>query len=192
MSMKVGSSLTRLPDYRWFTDVAAGLRVKLVKPGDHPDFYRIAPPAGTSRQSTIVLDRDGKFWHDGGRVDHPALERALRSWIARHPDDGQFILTNGYDWCYFRVDDAPQHVDALRVDGDVVTLVLAGGDEEPLDPSTLMVGDDGVVYAKVKGGAYEARFSRHAQTQLAPLLTQAEPPRVSIAGRDYQLPPRRR
>ena len=158
-----------------------------MKPGDHPDFYRIAPPPGTSRESTIVLDREGRFWHDGARVDHAALERALRSWVARHPDDGRFILTNGYDWCYFRVDDAPCHVDALRIEGDKVTLILAGGDEEPLDPATLVVGEDGVVYARVKGGGFEARFSRHAQTQLAPLLTAAEPPKVLVAGKEIEL-----
>jgi uncharacterized protein len=155
-----------------------------MKPGDHPDFYRFAPPPGTSRESTIVLDRDGRFWHDGGRVDHVALDKALRSWIARHPDDGRFILTNGYDWTYFRVDDTPYHVDALRQEGDAVTLVLVGGDEEPLDPGTLALGDEGVVYVKVKGGAFEARFSRHAQTQLAPMLD-GDPPRLRIAGRDH-------
>ena len=60
-------------------------------------------------------------------VDHPALEKALRSWVARHPDDRRFILTNGYDWCYFRVDDAPCHVDALRIEGDNLLI------EAPLD-----------------------------------------------------------
>lgn len=87
-----------------------------MKPGDHPDFFRFAPPPGTSRESSIRLDREGRFWHDGARVDHPALERGLRSWIARHPDDGRPILSNGYDWCYFQADDAPLFVDALRID----------------------------------------------------------------------------
>src|ERR1700748_1796873 len=94
-----------------------------MKPGDHPDFYRFAPPPGTSRESTIRLDADGKFWHDGDRVDHPALEKALRSWIARHPDDGRFILTNGYDWTYFQVDDAPYTVRTLKIAPDRVTVV---------------------------------------------------------------------
>src|SRR5262249_32638270 len=85
-----------------------------VKPGDHPDFYRFAPPPGASRESTIVLDREGRFRHDGEPIDHAALEQALRTWIARHPDDGRLILTNGYDWCYFRAEGAPFFVDALR------------------------------------------------------------------------------
>ena len=156
-----------------------------MKPGDHPDFFRIAPPPGTSRESTIVLDREGRFWHDGQRVEHPALDRAMRSWIAAHPDDGRPILTNGYDWCYFRPEDAAMFVDALRISDGAVTLVLFDGSEENLDPATLMTGPDDVVYAKVKGGKLDARFSRHAQTQLAPLLVQGEPPRVVIGGATY-------
>lgn len=160
-----------------------------MKPGDHPDFFRIAPPPGASRESSIRLDRNGRFWHEGAHVEHPALERAMRSWIARHPDDGRPILTNGYDWCYFQPEDAPLFVDALRIGDDgAVTLALFDGSEEPLDPSTLSLGDDGVVYARAR--ALDARFSRHAQTQLAPLLVEADPPTVSIAGRENRIPPR--
>lgn len=123
-----------------------------MKPGDHPDFYRVAPPPGTSRESTIVLDREGRFWHDGGLVEHAALDKAMRSWITRHPDDGRWILSNGYDWTYFRLEGSPHHVTALRIgdaspathaEGDpagAVTLVLAGatrsGSTPPLSRST--------------------------------------------------------
>jgi hypothetical protein len=161
-----------------------------MKPGDHPDFYRVAPPPGTSRDSTIVLDREGRFWHEGERVDHAALERALWSWIARHPDTGRFILTNGYDWCYLRVEDAPYVVRGVRVEGGAPTLVLSDDTEEPLDPARLCLGSDGVVYAHVKGGAFEARFSRHAQVELAPWLVSAEPPTVRVGEKLGVLAPR--
>ncbi|EYF04618.1 hypothetical protein [Chondromyces apiculatus] len=161
-----------------------------MKPGDHPDFYRLAPPPGASRESTIRLDKEGRFWHDGERVEHQAMEQALRSWVASHPDDGRPILTNGYDWCYFQVDDAPLFVSALHVSGDAATLVLFDGTEEALDPAVLSLGVDGVVYARVRGGKLEARFSRHAQTQLEPLLVNAEPPTLALGGREVVLPAR--
>jgi hypothetical protein len=160
-----------------------------MKPGDHPDFYRFAPPPGTSRDSTIVLDREGRFWHDGDRVDHPKLEQALRSWITRHPDDGRLILSNGYDWCYFRAEGTPFFVTSLEVDADgQVTLSLFDGSKERLDPRTLRVGRDGVLLARVRGGSFEARFTRHAQAELAPVLIEAEPPTVRIAGEEIVLP----
>ena len=108
--------------------------------------------------------------------------------MSRHPDDGRFILTNGYDWCYLQVEDAPFAVRALRFDADrPPLLVLSDETEEPLDPAALAVAEDGVVYARVKGGRFEARFSRHAQTSLAPLLVAADPPTVRVAGRDAVL-----
>ena len=165
-----------------------------MKPGDHPDFYRLAPPAGASRESTIVLDGEGRFWHDGEHVDHPALERALRSWIARHPDDGRLILSNGYDWCYFNVAEAgvaPFVVDALRVEPDgAITLRLFDGTEEALDPATLSLAATGIVHARVKGGRFEARFSRHAQTQLAPVLVEDDPPVLLVQGHRVTIPAR--
>jgi hypothetical protein len=160
-----------------------------MKPGDHPDFYRFAPPPGTSRESTIRLDADGKFWHDGDRVDHPALDKALHGWIALHPDNGRFILTNGYDWTYFQVDDVPYAIRAIRVTPEAVTLVLSDETEEPLVPATLRVGKGDALYAKVKGGKMEARFTRHAQTALAPILHEDQPGklRLTVGGRDYPI-----
>jgi hypothetical protein len=157
-----------------------------MKPGEHPDFYRLAPPPGTSRESTIRLDGEGKFWHDGERVDHPSLEKALHGWIARHPDDGRFILTNGYDWTYFQVDDAPYTVRSLRVEPSQVIVQLSDETEEPLVPETLRIGRGDALYAKVKKGAFEARFSRHAQTALAPILEESDDAlRLKIGARSY-------
>ena len=132
--------------------------------------FTAGPPPGASRESTIRLDAEGRFWHDGDRVSHPALEKALHSWISRHPDDGRLILTNGYDWTYFQVDDAPFTVTALHVVGDRATLVLSDDSEEPLVPEALRTGAANALYTRVKGGAFDARFSRHAQLALAPLL----------------------
>jgi hypothetical protein len=140
-----------------------------LKPGDHPEFFRIAPPPGTSRESTIRLDRDGRFWHDGALVENEALSRALHTWIARHPDDGRYILTNGYDWTYFQVDDVPYLVTSVSVEGDRVALTLSDGTSEPMGIEGLEAGRDGALYVRVKGGAFEARFTRHAQTSLAPV-----------------------
>ena len=163
-----------------------------MKPGDHPEFFRFAPPPGTSRESTIVLDHEGFFWHDGVRVDHDALAEALHRWISKHPDDGRLILTNGYDWCYFRAETTPYIVKAVHVinDGTDASLVLSDATEEKLDPRNLFTDDDGVVFARVKAGAFEARFSRHAQTSLAPLLVSAEPPIVKVGDVQAKLAPR--
>lgn len=134
-----------------------------------------------------MLDREGHFWHDGERVDHRPLAQAMHGWIARHPEDGRLILTNGYDWCYFRAEAAPFVVQSLSVGGAGVRLVLSDGSEELLDPATLALDPGGVVQVRVKAGRFEASFSRHAQTQLAPLLVSADPPRLRIGDREHAI-----
>ncbi len=146
-----------------------------MKPGDHPEFFRFPAPEGRSRESNIRVDRNGVWHHEGEIVEHPRLKRAMQSWVRRHPDDGRFILSNGYDWTYFTVEDTPFFVEALRSDptGGLL-LVLDDGTEEPWDPRTSRLGEGDAVYAVVKrdaeGGPFEARFTRHAQTSLAPFL----------------------
>ncbi len=145
-----------------------------MKPGDHPEFFRFPAPEGRSRESTIRLDARGRFWHDGALVEHAGLAAALHAWIARHPDDGRYILTNGYDWTYFKVDDAPYSVVAVRIEPDRVVLVLSDRTEEPWDPATTRAGQDGALYARVKerapGGPFEAKFAPFAQASLGPAL----------------------
>lgn len=163
-----------------------------MKPGEHPEFFRWPAPEGRSRESTIRLDREGRFWHDGVRVEHPGMQRAFASWIDRHPDDGRFILQNGYDWTYFAVDDVPFFVQKLRVTGAGASVVLSDGSEEPLDPATLSIGANDAVYLRVKGGRFEARFMPEAQTELAPLLveTDAGDPALRLCGATYPVRPR--
>lgn len=160
-----------------------------MKPGDHPEFFRFPAPEGRSRESTIRLDREGRFHHEELLVEHPKLAAALHTWISRHPDDGRYILTNGYDWTYFTVEDVPFFVTSLREDGGDAVLTLSDGTEEPLDPATLRLGeratgaadgkaDAGALYLRVKadakGGPYDAKLTRHAQTQLGPFLSEED------------------
>ena len=158
-----------------------------MKPGDHPDFFRLPAPEGRSRESTIRLDAEGRFWHEGRAVLHAGLAAGLHSWIGRHPDDGRYVLNNGFDWTYFTVDDAPYFVRAIRLEPVHIVLALSDGTEEAWDPESTRVGPDGALYALVKrdapGGPYEAKFTRHAQTSLGPALVDAEAPAVRIGGR---------
>jgi len=148
-----------------------------MKPSEHPEFFRFPAPEGRSRESTIRLDGEGRFFHDEAAVEHPKLADAFHTWIARHPDDGRYILTNGYDWTYFVVEDVPYFVRHLREAGGDALLTLSDGTEEPLDPATVRANERGELYLRVKagakGGPFDAKMTRHAQSQLGPFLTRA-------------------
>jgi hypothetical protein len=77
--------------------------------------------------------------------------------------DGRGRLEIGEDKADVVIEDTPWVVTA--VDGDPQSgfaVVLNDDTREPLDPATLVVGRDDVLYCRVKGGAYEARFLRPA------------------------------
>ncbi|MEO8901883.1 MAG: hypothetical protein ABI488_08455 [Polyangiaceae bacterium] len=175
-----------------------------MRPQDHPEYFRFAAPEGRSRESTIVLDAEGRFFHHGAPVEHPGMARAFASWIDVHPDDGRFILNNGYDWSYFRVEDAPFFVLGVREQGGQLWLALSDGSESPLEEGTgstkgalgaagsappLIVGDRDALYTTVKAGKFRARFTPAAQTALAPWLVSDETGQIflEIAGRRLTL-----
>ena len=165
-----------------------------MKPGDHPEFFLRAAPGGVSRESRIRLDREGRFWHEGEPVERPALSRALHTWLTHHPVDHRPILSNGYDWCYLDVEDTMAFVRSVRPGSSNAappTLVLVDGSEHPLDPSTVTVDAEGVLYARVGARGEEARFGRHAQSELAVFLADDEPPRLVLGERAYPIEPRR-
>ncbi len=112
---------------------------------------------------------------------------ALPTWIARHPDDGRWILSNGYDWCYVTVDATGYFVIGLDVCGDVAKVRLSDGTEESLDLRSLSIDDDDVVRCAVKGGACEARFTRLAQLALFPWLCDSEPLGIELGGIRYPI-----
>jgi len=162
-----------------------------MKPGDHPEFFRLPPPAGQSRESGIVLDADGRFWHQGQPVAHPGMARAFASWVTRHPDDGRYILSNGYDWSYFTVEDAPFFVVAVRDVECAPVLVLGSGEEEDLDPGSLFLGPADALYARVKQGAFDSKLTPGAQLSLAPILEQLPDGTFAIRARGGVFPIRR-
>ncbi len=113
-----------------------------------------------TRESRIRIDRDGHFWHEGERVEHPGLARAFARWIAVDPDSGRYILKNDVDWCFVTVDDAPLVVRSVEDENGRLVLRLSDESREPLDRSSLRIDEDEVPYCTVRG--LPARFSREA------------------------------
>jgi hypothetical protein len=127
----------------------------------------------TREDSGLVLDRELNWIHDGERITHPKIIEAFNQGLAP-TDDGRFQLRIGNDWAYVTVEGAAYRVNAIDTDDTRVYLRLSDRTGETLDPSTLRLGEDGVLGARVKGGRAEARFSRDAQFALGQLLVPDE------------------
>jgi len=123
----------------------------------------------TREDSGLVLDRELNWHHDGERITHPKIIEAFNQGLVP-TEDGRFQLRIGDDWAYVTVEGAAYRVNAIDTDETRVYLRLSDRTGEPLEASTLRLGEDGVLTALVKGGRAEARFSRDAQFALGQLL----------------------
>ena len=110
----------------------------------------------------IRFGRDGRWYSDDEVIPNRAICRLFSQHLRVLPD-GRGRLEIGEDKADVIIEDTPWVVTA--VDGDPESgfaVVLNDDTREPLDPATLAVGRDDVLYCRVKGGAYEARFLRPA------------------------------
>ena len=129
----------------------------------------------------ISFGRDGR-WYSDGEVINNARIAALFSRCLRQTDDGRWQIAMADERAFVTIEDTPwvvTAVDALAEGG--FRLRLNDGTAEPLDPSSLTVGAENVLYARVKGG-HRVRFLRSAYYQLAPAIQERDGRFVLVSG----------
>ena len=126
----------------------------------------------TREDSGLVLDRELRWFHDGEPVVHPRIVELFNESLVP-TEDGRFQLHIGTDWAYVTVEDAAYRVTGLDAGETRVFLRLSDKTGEALEPSTLALGPDGVLTARVKAGRAKARFSRQAQVALGALFEES-------------------
>jgi hypothetical protein len=137
----------------------------------------------------ISFRRDGNWYSDDERIDNPRIALLFSQSIHR-ADDGSYFLKVGDERAAITVEDTPYVVRTLEDDelGGFL-LVLNDDTREPLDPATLEVGEDNVMYARVKQGRFRARMLRNAYYHLADRLEADHQGRivVNLRGKRYPI-----
>jgi uncharacterized protein len=115
----------------------------------------------------ISFRRDGNWYSDDERIDNPRISLLFSQSIRRNPD-GSYFLQVAEERAPITVEDTPYVVKAIEDDelGGFV-MVLSDESREPLDAARLEVGDNNVLYARVKADAERARFLRSAYYHLS-------------------------
>ncbi len=126
-----------------------------------------------AREYRYQVDRDGRVYHDGTEIVDPAVLRFFLRVMTR-TDDGRCLALCQGERNWFEAADTPFVVQRLRLDvadGALqgAELCFPGDYREPLDPRTLETEHD-LLFCRVRGGAFRARFGRVAVQQLAPFL----------------------
>jgi len=120
----------------------------------------------------IYIDKEGIWYHKGVEMIHRGFIRLFYENMERD-SNGRYVIKWGGEACYVDVEDTAfvvrrviyVHDDQNKNAG--FNLVLSDDTEEAMSPDSLFVGEDNVLYGKVKNRSFPARFNRAAYYQLA-------------------------
>jgi hypothetical protein len=125
----------------------------------------------------ILVDREGRWFHKGAEM----VRREIIRFFYDHLEVdalGRYVIHLGGERCYLDVEDTPFVVQRVQFQesGGRETFLLSLNDDtrEVLHPESLCVGDENVLYCKVKEGRFVARFHRPAYYQLAEFVEEED------------------
>ena len=126
----------------------------------------------------IRIDKEGKWYYQGLPIINENIYRQLNQCVIKDKE-GRYLLEMDGEKCCLEVEDTPFVIQSVGVDrlpsGDTALRVTANdGNNEVLDVSTLRIGEDNILYCKIKAGMFDARFTRAGYYQLAQFLQQDE------------------
>jgi len=114
----------------------------------------------------ISFGKDGWWYANDERIQNRRINTLFSQHLHKTPE-GTYEIAIGWDKVAVVIDDAPYVV--TRVTGNAeqgLILRLNDESEELLDPTTLSISQENVLYCRVKGGEHTARFLRPAYYQL--------------------------
>ncbi len=142
----------------------------------------------------ISVDKEGNWFYQG----QPIINRQiwlLFSQSLEQDSCGRYILRIGEETCPVDVEDTPfVVVDVAKAFGEepeksCFIIRLNDETEEILDLDTLSVARDNVLYCRVKGGKFKARFLRPSYYRLAEHIVQEGDDRfyIPLNGRKHYI-----
>jgi hypothetical protein len=148
----------------------------------HPPVERWNPPHCGS--SGMRIDREGRWFHDGRRIERDALVRLFASVLRREPD-GRHLLVTPVEKLDIEVELAALRIVAMTYEGDGegrrIAMQVNDGSALILGPDHPLRFVDGLPLVAVRG-LLEASLERPVWYELAELALAADPPGVWSSG----------
>ncbi len=133
-----------------------------------PNRYVFMGDTRAAQVSGIRIDREGLWFYEDNEIQRRDIVRFFCQNL--HQDNaGGYFIEIGAQRCHVRVEDTIYTVWAVYRDhsDECIRLLLSDDSVEELDPKTLRVGLNNILYCKVKGARFDARFSSSAYYRLA-------------------------
>ena len=145
----------------------------------------------------IQVDENGDWFHDGNRIFRPEILETFYEKLDQTPT-GEFILTDFRGSCLLDVADTPFVVSRVDLERDeygkerIIMRLKNISRSEVMDPDTLATGRGNILYCRVFGGRFLARFSRPAYYQFAEFIREDEAGQsfyIELNREKYTIPP---
>lgn len=120
----------------------------------------------------IRIDREGVWYYRGAEMFRKDILRLFYENLNKDAE-GRYVIEMGNEKCFLDVEDTPFIVRAVfrvgsaDIGDEGILLRLIDDTEEMLDPATLHIGKDHVLYCRIRSGEHRARFSRPGYYELA-------------------------
>jgi hypothetical protein len=128
-------------------------------------------PAKTPKERVYhySIDREGRLWIEGTELTDPQVLKFFMKHMEQQPGGKFRVLCMG-EINLIEAEDVPYVVQAINIGKEKIELIFPGDYREILDPSTLKVGKDNVLYCQIRKGAFTARFNRKPYLELTRLV----------------------
>jgi hypothetical protein len=140
--------------------------------------------------SGMRIDREGRWWHNGRRIERDALVRLFAS-VLRRESDGRHVLVTPAEKLDIDVELAALRITATNHEGEGearrIAFQVSDGGALILGPVHPLRFVDGLPLVTVRGGI-EASLERPVWYELAEMALAADPTGVWSAGRFFPFP----
>lgn len=120
----------------------------------------------------IRIDKEGVWYYQGNEMFRKEILELFYQSLERD-ESGRYLVKNNNQAFYIEVEDTPYTVKSVEFSGNemegtaCLKILLSDGSVETLDPATLRMGEENVLYCSVKNSGFEARFTRQGYYQFA-------------------------
>lgn len=132
------------------------------------------------------IDTEGRLWIEGTELTDPQVLKFFMRKMEKLPD-GKFRVMCMGETNLIEAEDVPYVIQKLDFQKENIQLIFPGGYQETLDPKTLFMGKNKILYCKIRGGEFVARFHRRPFLELGKYIEEPKPGHYVLrwGGKDY-------
>ena len=123
----------------------------------------------------IRVDKEGLWYYQGALMFRKDILEVFFQNLKKD-EEGRYLVDLEGDRTFIEVEDTPIVVEAVakhdssNQEGESIEIFLSDSTSEILDPLTLRMSTENVLYCGIRNGMFEARFLRSAYYQVAEFI----------------------